>query len=202
MNRRLVLLLVSLVFLLLFALVFRPGKKNLEVSKNSEEETQVIEYKQTYIPKETQKGYCWTDSIATLSNDKAWRCAAAGNYVYDPCFEADAGQVVCGVNPEIPESGFGLKLTKTLPKIDRVGKKYGDKFWRFKLQNGLVCMAITGSAGIIDGDFYSYGCDKNAVLIGDYDKSNSLWKAKVVYLSDDRLKINKSEVLNILKAWK
>jgi len=199
--KRPLILFATVVCLALFVFISKFERKNLQPSGNNKEKTEVIEYEQTYIPKEIEHGYCWTDSIATFSNDKAWRCTTDNN-VYDPCFETDTGQVVCGVSPEIPESGFELKLTKTLPKIDRVGKKYGEKFWRFELQNGLICGAITGTAGIIGEEYYSFACDKNAVLIGDYGQSNQQWKVKVVYLSDDRLKINKSEVLNIVRAWK
>ncbi len=60
-----VLILVT-VFLILF-----PKFKEKDNTEKTVNKTEVIEYKQDYVPQETKEGECWTESIAASSNDKA-----------------------------------------------------------------------------------------------------------------------------------
>lgn len=184
-------------------------KKPPQVDKTTEEKTEVIKYKQSYVPKESKPGECWTISSTATSNDKAWRCMS-GDFIYDPCFETETNQIVCNVDPELPESGFELKLTKPLPERGGYDKEEAKKWsWIVKLQNGLICEAISGTAGTADGENFYYACNReNIVILGYLDKGGPLWKAKAAYISENEdkdalftLKILKSEELNIIKVW-
>lgn len=165
--------------------------------------TEIFKYKQIYIPKESQDGSCWTVSNAT-SNDKAWRCMVKNN-IYDPCFETDSKQIVCDVYPEKQESGFELKLTETLPDIERDnGAQEKLPFW-VELENGKFCIELSKSISNTEALLFSCGEGKeNVVLVGDdpFDTSTPMWRAKVGYLSDDWKKIIKTEFLNVVKAWR
>lgn len=164
------------------------------------QKTVEIDYIQTYIPKDSESGNCWATSIAS-ANDKAWRCAE-GNSIHDPCFEIDKNKLVCDVDPEVAESGFILNLTEQLPTRENFSSS--DRlYWIIKLINGTKCWVITGTAGMINGELYFYGCDKdNAVIVGELDKSTNPWYANVVYLDEDSEKALKTEKTEILKVWK
>lgn len=144
-----------------------------------------IEYQQTYVPKESMTGDCWTSSIAAQTNRKAWRCSTISNFIYDPCFEAVTGEVVCGVDPEKADSGFTLNLTKELPEWKNFQGEYKQPWW-VKLADGSICLPMTGTAGSINGEFYYYSCDMSGTVLvgsldngGPFDRSKSLWKVRV-----------------------
>lgn len=170
--------------------------------------TEVIDYVQSSIPKKKETGHCWTWSIATPSNSKAWRCMS-GNYIHDPCFEVNNKQVVCEPDPENKESGTTLNMTEDLPTREPRPRPEETHNWRYKLSNNLICEALTGTAGTIgglDGDLYYYVCDKNIVMVGHLDevvnKTTPLWQATVVYLGDQHEGEIKRESLSVLKAWR
>jgi hypothetical protein len=174
--------------------------------------TEVILYKQTNIPSKTQKGSCWTRSIAAPSNDKAWRCTS-GNSIFDPCFESDNGKVVCQISPEDLSSGFELQLTDKLPKDkEPFNANFLNLAWMVKLTNGIYCYAMTGTAGEIDGVSFNYSCDQDAFVYNNFseisgnmdetfDKRGNLWKTKVAYFSKSSLHITKTEDITVEKAW-
>lgn len=167
---------------------------------NNTLKTNFIKYQQTYIPKESMQGSCWTDSIAASSNEKAWRCMV-DNSIFDPCFETENHRVVCQVNPEEPESGVELKLTKPLPKrLFTDAKGYS----RIKLENGMICHRMTGTVFSIPQGFFEYECqhDKTYFALDEVDKSKPFWKAKLIHPSftDTGVEI-KSEMVNILTVW-
>src|SRR3989344_3403401 len=98
----------------------------------TKQKTEEIDYLQTYIPKDSKSGSCWTISNAS-ANDKAWRCIA-GNSIHDPCFEIDTNRLVCDIDPEVAGSGFVLNLTEALPSrgIQTNRERF---YWRVKLAN-------------------------------------------------------------------
>src|SRR3972149_118662 len=68
-------------------------------SASTQSQTKIIKHIQTSVPEKSANGNCWTMSIATPSNDKAWRCSE-GNFIYDPCFDVGNNKVVCTPDPE------------------------------------------------------------------------------------------------------
>jgi hypothetical protein len=185
-----------------------------EIVNLDKEKTEIIKYQQFYIPKESRNGYCWTTSIAAPANDMAWRCTTEQDEIFDPCFETKSSQIVCRVDPEKLDSGFELKLEKPLPEVDRNPILSNSNLpWLVRLKNGITCMAMTGTAGYIDGERYYYWCNDNAVLLnnksegvqeaksGTFDTSGNIWKVKVAFLDDKMEKINKIEELEVYKVW-
>ena len=164
------------------------------------EKTEIIKYKQKYVPTKNEKGYCWTISIATPSNERAWKCFV-GNFIHDPCFETEDGKIVCDVDPEVGGSGFELKLTKDLPLREGPFLEI-DQPWLVKFDNGIICGAITGSAGFIGEDSFHYSCDKEAVILGEINTDNPIWTAMVGYPTKDYESLAKEENLEIIKVWK
>lgn len=166
------------------------------------DKTEIIKYKQTYVPKENEPGNCWTTSIAAPTNENAWRCMSE-QFIYDPCFKTELGKIVCGVDPDVSESGFELKLTEALP--ERTDFKFKEEdilsSWIVELKNGLKCGMITGTATLVGKEYAYYQCQENIVLVGFFDKSSPLWKAKVAYLKEASGQAIKQETINVLKSW-
>lgn len=195
-------LLVS-TLLVLILIFFKFGNLNQPKNETTQESTTVIDYKQEIIPESKKQGSCWTTSIAAQSNNKAWRCSVENN-VYDPCFEADNKKVICDVNPEDPTRGFELILTEELP-LELIHNT-NDSIWIAQLENGLRCFLNSGTAGMLNGQYYYYACDNNGVLLGNFgktfDKSNNLWRVQVAYLDENFEQMGEIETINVLKAWK
>src|SRR3989344_6034753 len=179
MSKKLSVLLLIIIGLFLFywfQLKPTPNSSSTSQPTNlTKQKTEEIDYLQTYIPKDSKSGSCWTISNAS-ANDKAWRCIA-GNSIHDPCFEIDTNRLACDVDPEVAESGFVLNLTEALPS--RGIKTNQERFyWKIKLANDNKCWVTPGTASMINGELYFYACDKdNAVIVGELDKSASLWYA-------------------------
>lgn len=211
-------LLIGLTFLLSKYFILKNSNKvqetNISPSATKEEKTEVITYKQTYIPDKSLDGDCWTESIAASSNTNALRCSV-GNLIHDPCFITETNQVVCEPDPESSESGFLLKLTKNSiiknvkfksDESTQAGEIYPWP-WMIELKNGLKCYTMTGTAGYINGEWYYRYCGSDAkiVLLGDIDKFIDMkgqpWKVRVAYLSDDYEKIEKSETVDVIRIW-
>lgn len=166
-----------------------------------------IEYQQTYVPKESMAGDCWTSSIAAQTNRKAWRCSTISNFIYDPCFEAVTGEVVCGVDPEKADSGFTLNLTKELPEWKNSQGEYKQPWW-VKLDDGSICLPMTGTAGSINGEFYYYSCDMNdTVLVGSFDnggpfdRSKPLWRVRAANQLDQLGEQSEIREVTINTVW-
>lgn len=172
-----------------------------------EDKTVEIEYRQTYVPNESIAGDCWTSSIAAATNLKAWRCSTYNNFIYDPCFETEGGEVVCGVNPEKSDSGFTLNLTKKLPQWGNFLDEY-KRPWQVKLEDETMCFPMTGTAGTVNGEFYYYYCDKNdAVLVGSldnggpFDRSKPLWRVRVANQLDQLGEQSEVRKVTVNTVW-
>jgi len=173
--------------------------------------TEIITYKQTYVPNETMDGNCWSASFAT-PNVNALRCSSE-HFIYDPCFITPTNQVVCDIIPESPTSGVLLNLTDSIITKEEVkytpyGKSPIDGTHPFlmKLKNGFECRPIRGTANDIDGEWYFNFCEnEHTVLLGRLgkfiDKTSQLWKVRVAYLSDDYERIEKLETVDVVRIW-
>lgn len=219
----------KLIFLILFAVIvslvfYQETKVGLRIKHKSllkktanlgQRKTEVIKYQQLYVPKESKRGYCWTSSIAAPANNKAWRCATEEELIFDPCFETESHQIVCNIDPENTESGFELKLNKSLPEIEKASSLTNEYSpWLVKLKNGMTCIAMSGNAGYIEGKSYYYFCDNNAVLLTKesedlqkttyetFDKNGDFWKVKLAFLDNELGKIIKVEEVEVTRVWR
>lgn len=184
--------------------IFNLGKKE-QNPKEVENKTEIIDYKQSIVPAESKSGNCWTGSNIASSNSKAYRCTI-GHNLYDPCFETDDKKVVCGVTPFGNEYGFELRLTEPLPDNSaRANKDSGLSSWIVKLDNDVVCVKFSGTAGEIPradgkmGDLYFYTCDDESVIVGHIDTSEPVWSVRTAFI-----KQNGSEYIvhKVIKAWR
>lgn len=194
---------------IVYKLIFNPvTKKIIQVPSTK---TEIIEYKQTYIPKNSKKGKCWNPSIAS-SGSNAWRCMT-DEFIHDPCFETDSGQVVCGIDSE-KEDAFELKLTEPLPK-QRNDNTREPSYWKIELENGLNCYVFTGTAGNLNNEYVYHYCPPNGYLlsgmkIGEDGEDNTLnkkgeyWKVRMVVDLDDKgySQTLPVEEVNVIRVWK
>ena len=171
--------------------------------------TEVNIYTQVGVPYVygPMSGECWTDSIAAPTKQGAWRCKS-GDKIYDPCFETIEGRVVCGANPDNPNVGFELTLTKPLPKPLVVKTNDDNSIWRVLLTNAVFCYKETGTTTMIDGVVYSFMCGRDELrwLKGNsdevFDKNGGEWTVGMVQLKPGSEEIEKSEVVGVAKVWK
>lgn len=181
-----------------------------EKMERSKTKTEVLEYKQVEIPKQSKEGSCWTFSIAS-SNSRAWRCMTE-NYIYDPCFETDTGQVVCAIDSGIEEP-FELKLTEPLPK-QRNSDTREASYWLMELENGLKCYVYTGTADIVNNELVYHYCPPYSYLLSGIkngeggenktiDKNGEYWTVRMVVDPYDEPsdKILPVEVINVVRVW-
>jgi len=164
--------------------------------QNSSLATQVITYIAPAPASSTPviRGSCWVSSVAAPSRADAWRCAV-GNGIQDPCFEINGSTstLLCGVNPDDPESSstFVLSLTKPLPAPDVISASVlGNWGWLVKLQDGTLCSPFEGTRPFdAAGEVAEYGCAPQSPggpawdIFGDLNSSSSLWTAEIGMLS-------------------
>lgn len=187
-------------------------KKPEEIKELIKTKTEIAEYKQIYIPKNSKKGKCWNPSIAS-SDSKAWRCMD-DEFIHDPCFETDSGQVVCGIDSEKGEDVFELKLTEPLPER-RNDDTREPSFWKIELENGLSCYVFTGTAGNLNNEYVYHYCPPNGYLLsgikigeepGDktFNKNGEYWKVRMVVDLDDKgySQTLPVEEVNVMRVWK
>lgn len=191
-----------------YKLIFDPITK--EITEVPRIKTEINEYKQVEIPKQSKEGSCWTFSIAS-SNSRAWRCMTE-NYIYDPCFETDTGQVVCAIDSGIEEP-FELKLTEPLPK-QRNSDTREASYWLMELENGLKCYVYTGTADIVNNELVYHYCPPYSYLLSGIkngeggenktiDKNGEYWTVRMVVDPYDEPsdKILPVEVINVVRVW-
>jgi hypothetical protein len=157
--------------------------------------TQVI----AYVPPQpasstpTEKGSCWTNSIAAPFRADAWRCAVE-NSISDPCFEipGSTGTLLCGIDPAVTNSTstFVLKLTQPLPEAQvPPGLPPSDWAWLIQLGDGTLCSPFTGTLPpIAGGQSANYDCapgplGNNLLIFNDLNTSSSVWTASVGTIS-------------------
>jgi hypothetical protein len=177
--------------------------------------TEVIEYQQTFLPEEKRTGNCWTSSLAVSSSPKAWRCAVEEggivSFIFDPCFETDEGNVVCGIDPQNPTSGFELELTRPLPENRNESLQERISFWQLELENGDTCRPHTGTIPSFHGEWAYYLCD-NGYTLGDFQENNGIYTIGYItgddyghWVTKDDYESVKSEIIKsvmVQKAWR
>ncbi len=186
-------------------------EENSKATELNNTKTEIIEYKQKDVPKNSKNGSCWTVSIAS-SSKMAWRCST-DHTIYDPCFETDSGQVVCGIDFG-EEDAFELKLTEPLPK-QRNDETRSPSYWKIELENGIECFVYTGTAGLLNNELVYHYCTDNAYLLsgivdgegGDdktLNKDSEYWKARVVFCPESDECYRKTlpvKEVNVIKVW-
>lgn len=105
------------------------------------------------------RGSCWTTSIAA-PDAGAFRCIA-GNRILDPCFAAPPKpgprEVACFDTPW--SRAEVLQLTGGLPKADPIDDAGGSaRPWALQLDNGVRCVASTGTVPAVQGVSLGYSC--------------------------------------------
>lgn len=123
-------------------------------------------------------GSCFAGSAASSGRSDAWRCSA-GNAILDPCYQGvESGKTVLAC-PDTPWSAnvVLLTLTKDLPQKD-ANKDTAPKGlpWALELANGRRCELLTGATFGVAGMRANYGCDDNAYVVGDPDRSLPVWR--------------------------
>ena len=102
------------------------------------------------------RGQCWTTSIAA-SNAHAYRCFQ-GNKILDPCFApahpGTSPQLACLATPWSP--ALMLQVNGTLPAPSTGAST--PRPWAIQLDNGVRCVASTGTVPAVDGVDLAYHC--------------------------------------------
>jgi hypothetical protein len=146
----------------------------------------------------TEKGYCWTGSIAADRSD-AWRCFV-GDLIYDPCFSssADPGYVAC---PYVSlRKGILVKLTKKLPHkfANHHKASVSDRPWLIETASGRRWLFATGATAVIGGRRANYfRSGSTAALWGLPNRHLEPWKIYWAPLSARRL----TKRVGIRHAW-
>lgn len=171
-----------------------PSSGSTSTNSSSAPTTHVIAYVPPQPATSTRvlAGSCWTSSIAAPYRTDAWRCTV-GNSISDPCFAIPTQKtLLCGVNPDRPDSTstFVLTLTKPLPAPQALhGAIPLNWAWLVKLSNGTLCTPFTGTRPFTaDGQSANYGCapgplGNEALIFNDLNTSSTLWTATVGTLS-------------------
>jgi hypothetical protein len=127
---------------------------------------------------ETANGNCFAESVADSSRTDAWRCSA-GNAIHDPCFAnimGDSKTLACARNPW---DGKVTVLTVSTPP-DASKRKQVPRTqampWALELANGDHCALFTGATAPIAGMRINYGCPGGGLVVGDIDRSQSVWR--------------------------
>ncbi len=202
-NIKPLVLLGFILFLFFIAITFKFTTKQPTNLIEPTTVTEIIEYKQTYVPEEKRTGYCWDPSIAASNNVDAYRCSSK-DQIFDPCFKEESGTVVCGVDPEQSGSGFELQLTKDIIEYTKPTESSNWLPWRLKLEDGKICSLFTGTAAIVDGKTYYIYCenDENGNSVnGELDKSKNLWKINLIHGNKDN-NVVFTETVDVIKVWK
>jgi hypothetical protein len=107
-------------------------------------------------------GRCTMRSSFDEGNQYAWRCFTASGAFYDPCFapaaQSGVTQVACS---DSPWSGAVIvSLAKPLARSSRgtPGPSAAKYPWAMVLANGQECGLIEGTAPLMDGVTFYFGC--------------------------------------------
>jgi hypothetical protein len=134
--------------------------------------------------KEQITGECFSTSLASPARPDAWRCMA-NNAIYDPCFAqimGDGTQLACASSPwETSVSQF--TTTKALEVNSGKLNWTSGMPWALELENVQRCTLLTGATFGIAGLRVNYGCDKGGSVVGEPDRSRSVWT--VLYYAND-----------------
>lgn len=144
--------------------------------------TEILSYV-PQIPDEIRAGGCYAAS-EVVPVASAYRCGV-GSDIFDPCLRGADGQtIVCEADPAGSTAGFALELTQPISVAAPVGRTYPGA-WVFQLANGAVCRYVGGATITIDGQRINYTCSDLTQLLGEVDKSGTLWTINIVTTTDD-----------------
>ncbi|MGN6593170.1 MAG: hypothetical protein ACTHJX_09755 [Terriglobales bacterium] len=155
--------------------------------------TRVTEYAVTRAPRgaQTERGACWTHSIAAAGRSDAWRCMVE-NQIHDPCFVIGKGpDLLCGADPSRPEEAhaFVLTLDKALPQ-EAMPAGVERAPWLVELADGTRCRPFTGTRPVAaDGRAATYACtpeaDGDNLIFGRLRETpGGVWTAEMGRLAD------------------
>lgn len=182
-------------------------------SKNDvQKATKVIDYVQTYVPKDSESGgWCWTRSIAASANKKAWRCQGPDNtgaivYGYDPCFELTPSSVVCNVDPEKADSGFVLNLKEPVPANQELEVRESS-YWRLHLASGAVCTPHTGTMTMTNENrFVLFSCDDGTgIYIDGLHTAGEILEAENISYKNSKTgdySVKANNRVRVAQAWR
>lgn len=130
------------------------------------------------------EGECMGNSLASPSRSDAWRCMS-DNQILDPCFLQVMGDGAVLACLQAPWNLDVTRITLAAPV------PYGDAGfdlgtaapWAMELANGEQCTALTGATFGLVGLRANYGCTDGAVIFGEPDRSDDLWR--VFYYAED-----------------
>jgi len=156
--------------------------------------TRVVEFAVRAAPRgaQTERGACWTHSLAAAGRADAWRCAVE-NQIHDPCFVIGGGpELVCGADPSRPEEAhpFVLSLDKALPH-EAIPAGVERPAWLVELADGTRCRPFTGTRPVAaDGKAATYACtpakDGDNLIFGGLRQGSGVWTAEMGRLADGK----------------
>lgn len=169
--------------------------------------TSVINFDyRTVAPSEMKQGSCPALSLAQPFRQDAFKCSA-GNQNYDPCFSfPDGKSVICQNNPLLENSAVLITLTNPLPSP--VTSQAKDNWaWFVKLEDGTMLTPYSPSRSIAgEKAFYGSSISNNqrTVIIGDLQKSDTSWSAKVniLVLQGKQWVVKSSETARLKTVWR
>jgi hypothetical protein len=154
------------------------------------------------VPTETRSGFCTAHSDL-LALPTAWRCTVEEEG-YDPCLVADDGaSIVCGASPMDDAPGFAVALTEPLPDAT-ITAQPPSPFWQVRTADHALCTVSRHVDLQVDDQPVTHVCDDGAVLLGEVDRSATLWtveKGVLVNNDDGSFSMSESQPMGIVRAW-
>ena len=148
---------------------------------------------------EKLNGTCFAGSVASSSRPDAWRCSS-GNGILDPCYQrilGDEKQLACPVGGPWPANVVLLTLTQPLPPEPRKEARREETLpWALELASGQRCTLFTGATAPVAGMRINYGCPGGFQVVGDVDRSQTVWR---VFLQGE--KSIALEQVDVAVAW-
>lgn len=129
---------------------------------------------------------------------QAYRCFA-GNYVYDPCWAAQASTttVLCVADPW-QRTDARLEVSAPLPAIPNEGG-IGEP-WGVQLGTGQRCLLVQGAHPMFAGRVVDYICGGHLGLLRPVHKGTRPWSAQSVHLATSG-QITSGATVSIVVAW-
>jgi hypothetical protein len=122
--------------------------------------------------------------LGGIADGAAYRCFAGNNAILDPCWRESATSLYldCLVTPW-RHAVVRLHATKGID--DSGGALHNARPWAVRLHDGTRCVGSQGAAGAVGGLGISFFClHTTTVLVGDIDRSGSVWRIRVARTSD------------------
>ena len=149
-----------------------------------------------------QTADCAEGSTVLPDRDDAWFCTVSGG-VLDPCFANPWGdpnavaELACLASPWADKAQI-VRTAVPLPRRAAADAGLAGPVlpWAVELGNGKRCGLLRGATAALAGQRINYGCEGGGSVIGDPDRSQSLWVAN--YLDDGALATTQ---VPVVVAW-